>query len=101
MQGSASLASNNLLGRTDKLPKLVPAFSVIIPAHDEDKVLARCLDTLLEDSEFGELEVIVVANGCTDRTVQIARSYGDQVGVIEISEASKHAALNAGDEAAA
>jgi acetyltransferase-like isoleucine patch superfamily enzyme len=89
-----------MLGRTDKLPKLVPALSVIIPAHNEEKVLERCLETLLADSKPGELEILVAANGCTDRTVEIARSYGNRVGVIQISEASKHAALNAGDEAA-
>src|ERR1700682_6135663 len=83
----------------NKLPTLVSAFSVIIAAHNEEKVLARCLDALLADSRPGELEVLVVANGCTDRTVEIARSYGI-VGVIEIPEASKHAALNAGDAAA-
>ena len=87
------LASENMLDRTDKLPELVPALSVIIPAHNEEKVLARCLDALLADSEAGELEILVAANGCTDRTVEIARSYGDRVGVIEIPEASKHAAL--------
>jgi glycosyltransferase involved in cell wall biosynthesis len=81
-------------------PRSDPAFSVIIPAHNEEKVLGRCLDTLLADAEPGELEVLVAANGCTDRTVEIARSYGSQVSVIEIPHASKHAALNAGDAAA-
>ncbi|MCA1453691.1 glycosyltransferase [Bradyrhizobium sp. BRP22] len=84
----------------DHADQPVPAFSVIIPAHNEEKVLARCLDTLLADSKPGELEILVVANGCTDRTVEIGRSYGNRVGVIEVSEASKHAALNAGDKAA-
>ncbi|MEH2475592.1 acetyltransferase-like isoleucine patch superfamily enzyme/glycosyltransferase involved in cell wall biosynthesis [Nitrobacteraceae bacterium AZCC 2161] len=87
-------------GTGNKLPKLVAAFSVIIPAHNEEKVLARCLDALLADAKPGELEVIVAANGCTDRTVEIARNYGNGVRVVEIPEASKHAALNAGDAAA-
>jgi acetyltransferase-like isoleucine patch superfamily enzyme/glycosyltransferase involved in cell wall biosynthesis len=87
-------------GSGNNVPKLVPACSVIIPAHNEEKVLARCLDALLADSEPGELEVVVAANGCTDRTVAIARSYGNRVRVVEIPEASKHAALNAGDAAA-
>jgi acetyltransferase-like isoleucine patch superfamily enzyme/glycosyltransferase involved in cell wall biosynthesis len=100
MQGPDPTRVENMQDDTDELPKLVPALSVVIPAHNEEKVLARCLDTLLADSETGELEIIVAANGCTDRTVEIARSYGNRVGVIEISEASKCAALNAGDKAA-
>jgi acetyltransferase-like isoleucine patch superfamily enzyme len=100
IQERPSARDENMPDNTvNKLPKLVPAFSVIIPAHNEEKVLARCLDALLSDAEPGELEVLVAANGCTDRTVEIARSYGNPVRVVEIPEASKHAALNAGDAA--
>jgi acetyltransferase-like isoleucine patch superfamily enzyme len=77
-----------------------PALSVVIPAHNEEAVLARCLDSLLADAAPGELEIVVAANGCSDRTVEIGRSYGSPVTVIEVEEASKHAALNAGDAAA-
>jgi acetyltransferase-like isoleucine patch superfamily enzyme len=77
-----------------------PALSVVIPAHNEEAVLARCLDTLLADAAPGELEIVVAANGCRDRTVEIARGYGPAVTVIEVGEASKCAALNAGDKAA-
>jgi acetyltransferase-like isoleucine patch superfamily enzyme len=77
-----------------------PAFSVVIPAHNEEAVLGRCIDALLADAQPGELEIVVAANGCRDGTVEIGRSYGPQVKVIEVVEASKHAALNAGDAVA-
>ena len=79
---------------------LGPKFSVIIPARNEEKVLARCLDALLGDARPGEMEIVVAANGCTDRTVEIALGYGDPVRVVEVFQASKHAALNAGDAVA-
>src|SRR6267378_4999665 len=101
MQRSDFTRAENMQDQADKSSKPVSAFSVVIPAHNEEKVLARCLDTLLADAEPGEVEIVVVANGCTDSTVEIARSYGNRVDVIEIAEASKHAALNAGDGAAA
>jgi acetyltransferase-like isoleucine patch superfamily enzyme len=77
-----------------------PKLSVVIPAHNEEAVLARCLDALLADAAPGDIEVVVAANGCTDRTVEIARRYRPAVTVVEVAEASKHAALNAGDTAA-
>jgi len=48
----------------------------------------------------GGLNVIVVANGCTDDTAEVAASFGPQVRVISIPVASKHAALVAGGRAA-
>ncbi len=73
-------------------------FSVIIPAHNEESVIARCLSSLLGKSGVDGTKVIVVCNGCTDRTAEIAQTF-DGVQVIQIETASKIAALNAGDEA--
>ena len=74
--------------------------SVVIPAHDEAAVLGRLLDALTADPRAGELELVVVANGCTDATAEVARAYGASVTVVEIAPASKIAALEAGDEEA-
>ncbi len=71
--------------------------SVVIAAHDEEEVVGRCLDALLEASRPDEIEIVVVCNGCTDRTADVARGYGDAVGVIETPRPSKTAALNLGD----
>jgi glycosyltransferase involved in cell wall biosynthesis len=80
--------------------------SVIIAAHNEAAVLGRCLDALLGDGlagglpdSTGALDVTVIANGCTDATAAVARERPG-VRVIELAEASKPAALNAGDAVA-
>jgi glycosyltransferase involved in cell wall biosynthesis len=72
--------------------------SVVIPAHNEEAVLGLLLDRLLKEAGTGELEVVVVANGCTDGTVALAESYGVRVVTTEIP--SKRAALRIGDAAA-
>jgi glycosyltransferase involved in cell wall biosynthesis len=48
----------------------------------------------------GELDLIVVCNGCADDTAAVARRFGSAVRVIETSISSKTHALNLGDEAA-
>ncbi|MEW6252349.1 MAG: glycosyltransferase family 2 protein [Planctomycetota bacterium] len=75
--------------------------SIIIPAHNEEAVIARGLRAILTGAEAGELEVIVACNGCTDRTAAIARGFGPPVQVLEIPAPSKIAALNEADAVAA
>jgi hypothetical protein len=74
--------------------------TVIIPAHNEAQVIGRLLDQLVPTSPQSGLNVIVVANGCTDNTAEVAASFGPQVQVLSIPVASKQAALAAGDGAA-
>jgi glycosyltransferase involved in cell wall biosynthesis len=74
---------------------------VIVPAHDEEGPLEHCLRHLLADAHDGEFDVVVVPNGCVDRTAEVARSWAERgVRCIEVSEPSKPAALRAGDDAA-
>lgn len=74
--------------------------SIVIPAHNEEQVIARCLGTILRDAAPGEFEIVVVTNGCTDRTAEIASSFGRDVQVVDCPVASKPAALNLGDTVA-
>jgi glycosyltransferase involved in cell wall biosynthesis len=74
--------------------------SVIIPAHNEASVIARTLNAITQGAAWGELDVIVVCNGCTDSTAAVARGFRPLVRVIETQVASKTHALNLGDEAA-
>jgi glycosyltransferase involved in cell wall biosynthesis len=73
--------------------------SVIIPAYNEERVIVRCLAALTAGAEPGELEVVVVCNGCKDRTADVAREFGGPVRVIETPTGSKVHALNLGDAA--
>ena len=70
--------------------------SIVIAAHNEAAVIGRCLDTLLAGTEPGEFDVIVVANGCTDATAQVAAARPG-VSVLDLPEPGKVPALNAGD----
>lgn len=76
--------------------------SIVIPAHNEARVIGRLLDSLLagsaEDRVDADTDIVVVCNGCTDDTALIAAGRGPRVRVVEIPVPSKHAALRAGDD---
>src|ERR1700733_14840651 len=75
--------------------------TVVIPAHNEGQVIPRLLEQLINGADPGEMDIIVVANGCTDDTAEVAASFGPAVRVLPLPVASKHEALTAGDRAAA
>ena len=82
--------------------------SIVIPAFQEQDDIGECLAALVQQDVLrvhpGEVEAIVVANGCTDNTVASARAWikpaacaGLRLVVLDITKASKAAALNEGD----
>lgn len=73
----------------------------MIPAHNESQVIGRLLGQLIPAAAADELNVLVVANGCTDDTAEVAASYGPGVRVLSVPVASKHAALTASYDLAA
>jgi glycosyltransferase involved in cell wall biosynthesis len=81
--------------RTDAPTKTVG--SVVIPAHNEAKVIGRGLNRLFDSLGAG-VDVVVVCNGCTDGTAEVVRAAGHRVTVIELDVASKVEALRAADE---
>ncbi|MDX1786096.1 MAG: glycosyltransferase family 2 protein [Roseovarius sp.] len=81
------------------------AASVIVPAHNEAGYLADCLHAVLaSDLGDAQIEILVVANGCTDDTARIARDIGVRAAVplhvIETPQGGKLHALRLGDQAA-
>lgn len=78
--------------------------SVIIPANNEAGYIMSCLTHVLQAKAPGPLQVIVVANGCTDTTVAEAEAckaefaaQGWQLDVLDLAQGGKIGALNAGD----
>ena len=56
----------------------MPKFSIIIPVYNVDKYLKRCLDSVKYQT-FTDFEVIVINDGSTDKSEEIASKYNYQV----------------------
>ncbi|NUU19094.1 glycosyltransferase family 2 protein [Cellulomonas humilata] len=72
---------------------LVVRCTVLIPAHDEQAVIGRTLTSLLGQARAPD-RIIVVADNCTDATVQIARDRGVEVVETVGNSQAKAGALN-------
>jgi N-acetylglucosaminyldiphosphoundecaprenol N-acetyl-beta-D-mannosaminyltransferase len=74
--------------------------SVVVPAHNEAHVIGRLLGQLVASAHPDEVDVVVIANGCTDATAEVAASFGPAVRVLSIPTASKRDALAVGNRTA-
>lgn len=54
--------------------------AVLIPAHDEEVLVGRCIDTLVaQDYPKDLFRILVIADNCTDNTTVVAREHGAEV----------------------
>ncbi len=74
-----------------------PLFSVIIPAFNEQRLIADALKSIRRQS-IKSVEIIVVANGCTDSTADVAAELADLVMTTDVQGISN--AKNSGAHAA-
>jgi len=80
------LFANLLLGRSprngtsERSGEDIGSIAVLVPAHDEEKNIERCVRSLL-DGDAGRFrkEVIVIADNCSDRTAELAAGAGARV----------------------
>jgi poly-beta-1,6-N-acetyl-D-glucosamine synthase len=86
--------ANNPVHKDDKLRTV----SFVIAVYNGEKFLERKLRTILALNYPRELmEILVVSDGSTDRTDEIARSFAGQgVKFLRVARGGKAAALNAG-----
>jgi len=52
----------------------MPKISVIMPVYNNEKYLAECIESVL-NQEFRDIELICVNDGSTDRSLEIIKSY--------------------------
>jgi glycosyltransferase involved in cell wall biosynthesis len=57
----------------------VPNVSIIIPAHNEERHIEKCIESLLAQ-ECRDIEIIVVDNGSSDNTSKIVERYVESYG---------------------
>ena len=87
----------NVILRDEDTIKFLP---IAIMAHNEEKVISKAIESVLnQKSPAGySIKVVVVANGCSDRTEEIVKSleqhHPNKVVLLSIQEKGKTRAIN-------
>ena len=50
--------------------------SIIIPMYNAREYIARCLESVINQS-FNDIEIIIVNDGSTDESLEICRKYAE------------------------
>lgn len=69
--------------------------SVIIPNYNRDKLISETIQNMLNQS-LSPYEIIVIDDGSTDNSVNVIRSFGERVTLIQQENQGPGAARNAG-----
>jgi cellulose synthase/poly-beta-1,6-N-acetylglucosamine synthase-like glycosyltransferase len=95
----AAAALARLRPRPVRKDDVTPGVTVIVAAHDEEDVIARRVENLLElDYPSDRVEIVVASDGSTDRTDEIVESLAvesQNVSLLRCERAGKATAQNA------
>ncbi len=81
----AAAGLRRLSSREVRKDEITPSVSLIIPAHDEEEVIGRRVENLLElDYPRELLEIVVASDGSADRTDEIVGRYAAQNGHVRL-----------------
>lgn len=65
--------------------KNIKLLSIVVPSYNSQDYLCRCLDTVVQGGQ--DVEIIVVDDGSTDSTAEIAREYCDRFpGIVRLEQ---------------
>jgi glycosyltransferase involved in cell wall biosynthesis len=84
----------------DQPEKSGPRVSVVMPAYNASRCITRAIDSVLAQSRYIGIEIIVVDDGSTDNTAQVVKNYDPKVRYIYQLNAGVSAARNTGIAAA-
>ena len=83
---------------------MMKILTLVIPAYNSEKFLDKCVTSMLHPAIQNELEILIINDGSTDRTKEIAESYcrryPDTVRLITQENKGHGGALNTGCAAA-
>ena len=75
--------------------KNYPKISIIIPAYNEEKVIKKTIESIIE-TRYPRKEIILVDDGSNDRTLEVVSQFKNQIIILHKANGGKASALNYG-----
>lgn len=75
--------------------KFNPKVSIIIPVYNGENYLNQAINSAL-DQTYNNIEILVIDDGSTDKTEEIAKKYGDKIKYYKKENGGTSSALNYG-----
>jgi len=86
----ADIYNLRVKSKRNKPNNYFPKISVVIPAYNEQESISKCLTSVFEgDYPQEKLEVIVVSDGSTDKTIQAAENFRNQLNINNLKVVSQ------------
>ncbi|MGI9565785.1 MAG: glycosyltransferase family 2 protein [Nitrosopumilus sp.] len=72
-----------------------PSLSIIVPAHNEEKVIERTIKSVLQNN-YPKKELIIINNASTDNTSKLLKKYANKIQIVNEYQKGKAIAINSG-----
>ncbi|MDQ1405202.1 MAG: hypothetical protein QOG55_831 [Acidobacteriaceae bacterium] len=87
LSSAARASSESLTEPTVATPRTTAGITAIVPARDEEAVIAACVESLAKQSEI--TEIVVVNDQSSDKTAAIVRELSTRMGKLKLLEAQE------------
>src|SRR5436853_3610991 len=77
------------MGRLRRVQRRAPLLSVVVPVHDVEEYVGEALASIL-DQDYRRLEVVVVDDGSTDSSGQVADSIAARDSRVRVVHTANH-----------
>lgn len=82
--------------RTTRVVPDSPKVSLILPAYNEEKFIGKSIEQGLKQDYKGELEIVIIDDGSTDKTFEIANKYTKTYSNVKLYKHDKNMGKPAG-----
>ncbi len=76
--------------------EIEPPISIVVPSYNQGRFIRATIDSILNQQDVGDVEVLVMDGGSSDETVDVLRTYGERIQWVSERDRGQSHAINKG-----